>query len=77
VDGFAVVDWLRRHDTLRSIPLFVYTARDLTDGDRDRLRLGHTEFMTKARVSLEQLAARTAQLLGRIHGKPLTEGEDA
>jgi len=29
IDGFAVVDWLRRHERLRRMPLLVYTGRDL------------------------------------------------
>jgi PAS domain S-box-containing protein len=63
-DGFAVIDWLRRHDVLRQLPVLVYTARDVDD--RDRERLGVTEVMTKSRVSLEQFEQRAAELLGRV-----------
>ncbi|CAA9324761.1 MAG: Circadian input kinase A [uncultured Gemmatimonadetes bacterium] len=66
-DGFAVIDWLRRHDVLRQLPVLVYTARDVDD--RDRERLGVTEVMTKSRVSLEQFEHRAAELLGRVARK--------
>jgi PAS domain S-box-containing protein len=63
-DGFAVIDWLRRHDVLRQLPVLVYTARDVDD--RDRERLGVAEVMTKSRVSLEQFEQRAVELLGRV-----------
>ena len=48
VDGFAVVEWLRGHERLHAMPMVVYTARDLDDGDRRRLQLGSTtQFLTK------------------------------
>jgi len=48
VDGFAVVEWLRRQERLHAMPMVVYTARDLDDGDRRRLQLGSTtQFLTK------------------------------
>ena len=51
-DGFEVVDWLRHHDRLSSTPLVIYTARDLDDQRRNRLRLGaDTVFLTKGRIS--------------------------
>jgi signal transduction histidine kinase/CheY-like chemotaxis protein len=58
IDGFGVVDWLRRHNRHRNVPVLVYTARELDDAQRDRLRLGPTEFMVKTRVAPEQLEER-------------------
>jgi len=66
VDGFAVVDWLRQQQRLREIPLVVYTVHDLAASDRARLDLGHTEFLTKGRVSPEDFEQRVVGLLGRI-----------
>ncbi|HMD99386.1 MAG TPA: response regulator [Terriglobia bacterium] len=66
VDGFAVVDWLRQQKRLREIPLVVYTVHDLADSDRARLDLGHTEFLTKGRVSPEDFEQRVVGLLGRM-----------
>lgn len=68
MDGFALVDWLRRHNRHRTLPVLVYSARDLDEQDRDRLRLGPTEFMTKSRVSPQQLERRIAALFGQAIG---------
>jgi CheY-like chemotaxis protein len=65
-DGFRVVDWLRRHDRLRRMPLVVYTARDLDAGDRERLVLGPTEFLTKARTSPQECEQRVLAVLDRL-----------
>lgn len=62
VDGFGLVDWLRRHNRHRTVPVLVYTARDLDDVERERLRLGPTEFMTKTRTPLERLEERIGEL---------------
>jgi PAS domain S-box-containing protein len=65
-DGFAVVDALRRHDRLRSAPLVVYSAREVAADERRRLRLGHTEFMTKGRITPEEFERRVVGLLNRL-----------
>lgn len=70
VDGFAVVDWLRRHNRLRYVPLVVYTARDLDDAERDRLKLGQTLFLTKGRIPPEEVEHRVIDLLTHILPHP-------
>jgi len=65
-DGYQVIDWLRQQNRLRSIPLVVYTARDLNPEERGRLQLGHTEFLTKARISPEEVQRRVLGLLQRV-----------
>jgi len=71
-DGFEVVNWLRHHDRLASIPLVVYTARDLDDGQRARLRLApDTIYLTKSRVSPEQFETRVMGVLERLAGRQL------
>jgi len=65
-DGFTVVDWLRRHDRLRAVPLVVYTAKDLDDSDRARLRLGQTYFFTKGRIAPEDFERRVVGLVERV-----------
>ena len=66
-DGFAVVDWLRRHDRLRRVPMLVYTTRDLSAEECGRMRLGaRTEFLTTGRITLEQFEERVMTLLGRM-----------
>ncbi len=65
-DGFAVVDWLRHHNRLCRVPLVVYTSRDLNESDRDRLKLGQTLFLTKARITPQEFERRVINLLNRI-----------
>jgi PAS domain S-box-containing protein len=65
-DGFAVVERLQRDRRLSDVPVLVYTARDLGDADRERLRLGRTEFLTKSRAPLEEVESRALDLLGKL-----------
>lgn len=68
-DGFTVVDWLKQHDQLFSVPVVVYSAKDLDDSERHRLKLGHTEFFTKGRVTTQEFEQRVMDLLQRITTK--------
>jgi hypothetical protein len=69
-NGFAVVDWLRQHNRLRQVPLVVYTAQDLDESDRERLKLGQTLFFTKGRITSHEFEQRAIDLLNRmIRGK--------
>ncbi|MDZ8189861.1 MAG: response regulator [Nostoc sp. ChiSLP02] len=65
-DGFAVVDWLQQHNHLCNTSVLVYSARDLDESDRNRLKLGHTEFLTKGRVTSQEFEQRVMELLQRI-----------
>ncbi len=65
-DGFMVVDWLRQQDRLRQVPLVVYSAKDLNDAERGRLRLGQTQFFTKGRITPEEFEQRVIGLLRQI-----------
>ena len=62
-DGLAVVDHLREHPEIPPIPVVVYTVRDLSEHDRQRLTLGKTLFFTKGRVAPEEFERRVADLL--------------
>ena len=65
-DGSTIVDWLRSEDRLRRLPLVVYTAQDLDEREREGLRLGPTEFLTKGRVTPEEFERQVAELLTTI-----------
>jgi PAS domain S-box-containing protein len=65
-DGFTVVDWLQKHNHLCNIPLVVYSAKDLDESERKRLKLGDTEFLTKGRVTTQEFEQRVIELLQRI-----------
>ena len=65
-DGFAVVDWLRQHNRLCHMPMVVYTAKDINNIDRERLKLGKTLFLTKGRIHPEEFEQRVIKLLNRL-----------
>ncbi|MBH8577785.1 PAS domain S-box protein [Nostocaceae cyanobacterium CENA369] len=69
-DGFAVVDWLQQHNHLCNIPVVIYSAKDLDESERKRLKLGHTEFLTKGRVTTQEFEQRVMELLQRITYQP-------
>lgn len=62
-DGFHIVDWLRQQEKLRRMPLVVYSAREVTSEEQKRLRLGPTEFLTKAKVQPHDVEALVLAML--------------
>lgn len=71
-DGFMVVNWLRQQNGLRHVPLIVYSAEDLDADERERLKLGPTQFFTKGRVKPEEFEQRVIDFLNHI----LAQGEE-
>jgi PAS domain S-box-containing protein len=71
IDGYAVVDWLKDHDMLRSVPVVVYSASEPTPSQRERLTLGPTEFLTKSRIAPEEFERRVIQLLDKVTTAPV------
>jgi CheY-like chemotaxis protein/anti-sigma regulatory factor (Ser/Thr protein kinase) len=65
-DGFALVDWLREDPRLCRVPLVVYSALELDEDDKRRLRLGPTEFFTKAKTNPEEVERRVLELLDAV-----------
>jgi signal transduction histidine kinase/CheY-like chemotaxis protein len=65
-DGFSLVEWLRQQPELLSLPLVVYSGQDLAEGEMSKLRLGPTDFLTKAKVQpseVEELVLNIVQHL--------------
>ena len=62
-DGFGLVERLRHHPDLHSLPLLIYSARDLSDAERDQLQLGPTTFLTKARVQAQEVETLVLAML--------------
>jgi len=54
-DGFSLVDWMRRQPALKDMPLVVYSAREHSEGEIHRLRLGPTQFLNKNRIRPKQV----------------------
>ncbi len=71
--GFEVVDRLRARGRIGAIPIIVYSGKDLGAGERARLQLGRTEFMTKGRTTPEELQRRILDLVGTIVGSGTEE----
>lgn len=65
-DGFKVVEWLQQHNQLCKIPLMIYSAKQLQESERKRLKLGHTEFLEKGQVTPQEFEHRVMQLLHQI-----------
>jgi DNA-binding response OmpR family regulator len=66
VDGFAVIRSLRSIAGIARTPLLIYSARDVELGERSRLTLGPTEFLTKSRCSLADFEEHVVRLLGDV-----------
>jgi PAS domain S-box-containing protein len=64
-NGFNIVDWLRKNESLAGLPLVVYSGRELSPVERHSLTLGPTHFLAKARVQPQQLEALVLTMLRR------------
>jgi PAS domain S-box-containing protein len=63
-DGYGVVDTLRRSPAHARTPVLVYTAHNLDESQRARLRLGPTEFLLKSGAGGERLEEKVLTLVG-------------
>ncbi|MHB1022010.1 MAG: PAS domain S-box protein [Acidobacteriaceae bacterium] len=74
-DGFSVVDWLRRQPEFRTLPLVVYSGREVSDREMRQLRLGPTQFLTKARVQPEEVEALVLTMVRQFQDRkePLSQ----
>jgi signal transduction histidine kinase/CheY-like chemotaxis protein len=68
-DGFSLVEWLRQQPTLRTLPLVVYSGRDISESEMAKLRLGPTEFLTKAKVQPHEVEELVLSMVQRLRGK--------
>jgi signal transduction histidine kinase/CheY-like chemotaxis protein len=78
-DGFSLVEWLRQEPDLLALPLVVYSGRDLADAEMSQLRLGPTDFLTKAKVppsEVEELVLNIVQHLRPATPRPRLPNRD-
>ncbi|MBB5055712.1 signal transduction histidine kinase/CheY-like chemotaxis protein [Granulicella aggregans] len=75
-DGFSLVEWLRSLPELASLPLIVYSGRELEEGDQSKLRLGPTKFLTKARVQSRDLELLVLTMVPQGRGNNKSDPED-
>jgi signal transduction histidine kinase/CheY-like chemotaxis protein len=77
LDGFEVVDQLRRHPQWHSIPVVVITARDLSDDDRKRLKGGVDRILQKGAYTRDELLNVVRSLVVERVPLQAVEGETA
>ena len=65
-DAFSLVNWLRQQPDLRSLPLAVYSGQEVTDEDMSKLRLGPTQFLTKAKVEAQDVESLVLKIVQRL-----------
>jgi CheY-like chemotaxis protein/anti-sigma regulatory factor (Ser/Thr protein kinase) len=68
-DGFSLVEWLRQQPALCNLPLVVYSGREVSEGEMTQLRLGPTEFLTKAKVQPQDVEELVISMVHRIRSK--------
>ena len=71
-DGFSLVDWLRQQPDMRSLPLVVYSGREVSDTEMAKLRLGPTQFLTKAKVQPHEVEELVLNIVQRLRTTPPT-----
>ncbi len=69
--GFALVNWLRRQPNLRTLPLVVYSGREVSSEEKEQLRLGPTQFLTKARVQPKEIENLVLAMVRHLHNPAL------
>jgi len=70
-DGFSLVDWLRRQPGLGSLPLVVYSSREISESEMLKLRLGPTEFLNKAQVQPQEVEKLVLAMVQRLRNPAL------
>jgi DNA-binding response OmpR family regulator len=70
-DGFSLVDWLRRQPGLQTLPLVVYSNREISDAEMAKLRLGPTHFFHKAKVKPREVQELVLAMVNRMRNSPL------
>lgn len=68
-DGFSLVEWLRQQPALHTLPLVVYSGREVSDNEMAQLRLGPTEFLTKARIQPKEVEELVISMVQRLRSK--------
>ncbi|HEV8721597.1 MAG TPA: response regulator [Candidatus Binatia bacterium] len=82
MDGFQFLDEVRKHEGLRSIPVIVVTAKELTSEDRQRLNGSVEKILQKGKYGQEELMREVRGLVAAFIGPrqvgrvEVSDGED-
>ncbi len=66
IDGFDVISILSQDERMRTMPLLIYTGRELDDSARERLTLGPTRFVAKGINGDTQFRTAVLEMLEQI-----------
>jgi signal transduction histidine kinase/CheY-like chemotaxis protein len=72
--GFALVDWLGQQPYLRTLPMVVYSGQEVTVPEIDQLRLGPTQFLSRARIQPEDVEELVLAMTRHLQQMPLATG---
>ncbi|WP_213806820.1 response regulator [Granulicella sp. dw_53] len=72
-DGFSLVEWLRNQPNLSTLPLVVYSGREVSEQDMAKLRLGPTEFLTKAKVQPQEVETLVLSMVRNLRSNKLSD----
>ncbi len=72
-DGFGVIDWLRRNPEMRTLPVVVYSGHEVSEREMGQLRLGPTQFLTKAKVQPKDVEALVLTMVRQSRAQQTTE----
>jgi CheY-like chemotaxis protein/nitrogen-specific signal transduction histidine kinase len=71
--GFSLVEWLRQQPSLCTLPTVIYSGRQLTEPEMQQLRLGPTQFLTKARVAPQDVEDLVLSMVRHLRAPALDE----
>lgn len=69
VDGFAVIEEVKKDITTRDIPIIVVSAKDITADDKKRLNGNVEAFISKGFLNEDELMRQVVKALGKIRDK--------
>ncbi|MEI6313406.1 MAG: response regulator [Syntrophus sp. (in: bacteria)] len=75
-DGFAVLEKIRSNPDTRDLPVIVVTAKDLTEGDRNKLRGNVSSVLGKSAATSETLLVEIKRILMDLEGLPKHHGAE-
>jgi len=67
--GFEIIDAIKKDPSLHTLPIIVYTARDLTPDEENRLKMASTSVIIKDARSPEQLLSEATLFLHRAESE--------
>lgn len=64
-DGTVFIEWIRQQPGSSTLPIIIYTARDISEPEWQQLQLGNTHFFIKSRIEPVEFRNRVLALLNQ------------